>query len=910
MNASRTVHQKKRMLIVTRRVALIALWAMLTAGRTEAMEQKQKTASLDRGVDISAIAHAEQIVLDNGLRVILLEDHAAPVVALQTWVQFGSADEDPTYAGVAHVFEHMLFKGSKRFPEGDMAAAIESAGGNVNAWTSNDETVYHLTVSSRFWQQAFDALVDAVTQPLFDPEELRKEKEVIQEEIRRGKDSPDRELWYRIAELVWHRHPYQRPVIGYPETVDRTTREALLRIFQQWYVPNNMYFVAAGDFDRDELLERLRNTIGKVEPRPLPGRPRLPEPDQKEPRVTVFPFRAELARVELVFPGVGFDSPDVPALDLLGDLLGSGVNSQLYQRLKLDRDIVHDVSAYNYTPVDPGLFMLSASLELENLDDALAELAKTAAEAKALDVSEELLEAAKQRVISHFVYAQETYQGMARYAGRFAMVMHDPNYGQRYIAAVRDLTLDDLRAAAARWLRPERMNVAVLVPEGQDLPAADHLLKVAKRSFPASKARRRASSEDVASADAHVEELAPGVQLVVQRDAGTPVVGVSIQFRAGLPVEDPAKAGSLRLMADLWDQGTASRSAQQIEQELDQIGGSIHGTAGQDTVSLGGRFLREHLDQGLTILSDVLLHPAFPEREFTIEKTDQLREIEATRENKFRYAYKQFLEAFYGAHPYGRSLLGTTETVQAIARDDLRDLHRRVLSHLPVVVSVVGDVDVKAIAQKMRGWWRETGRSELEDVTVPEAAVPVVRGERSVADPGNQTHIIWAFPTVDRHSPDRAALRVLDAALSGMGGRLFTELRDKKSLAYSVTAFDSYPEATGFFAFYIGCAPDKRDASIAEFQRVVDELRRSGITREEVERGKRFLLGNMDIGLQATSARASAWASGQLLQGQWDYVRRFADEIAHVDRKQVQKVIERYLKPEAALLFVLDAGAK
>jgi len=167
--------------------------------------------------------HAEVHTLSNGLQVVLMEDHSAPVVALQTWVRYGSADEDLDVAGIAHVFEHMLFKGTARFPHGEIAALIEGAGGTVNAWTSYDETVYHVTIASRFWETGFDVLSDAILHSLFTPTDLDHEKEVVYEEFRRGKDNPDREIGERLFELTFTTHPYRRPIIGFEETFTRIT---------------------------------------------------------------------------------------------------------------------------------------------------------------------------------------------------------------------------------------------------------------------------------------------------------------------------------------------------------------------------------------------------------------------------------------------------------------------------------------------------------------------------------------------------------------------------------------------------------------------------------------------------------------------------------------------------------------
>ena len=186
----------------------------------------------------------------------------------RTWVHFGSADEAPAVAGIAHVFEHMLFKGTERFPHGEIAALIEGAGGTVNAWTSYDETVYHVTLSSRFWETGFDVLSDAVLYSLFDATELEREKEVVLEELWRSLDNPEREISERLFALAFTTHPYHRPVIGSEETVTKIGREDMLRVYRTWYVPNNMIFVAVGDFDTETLMQAVSERFGKI-PAPI-----------------------------------------------------------------------------------------------------------------------------------------------------------------------------------------------------------------------------------------------------------------------------------------------------------------------------------------------------------------------------------------------------------------------------------------------------------------------------------------------------------------------------------------------------------------------------------------------------------------------------------------------------------------
>ena len=844
--------------------------------------------------------------LANGLQIVLLEDHNAPVVALQTWVHFGSADEDPAVAGIAHVFEHMLFKGTARFPHGEIAALIEGAGGSVNAWTSYDETVYHVTIASRFWETGFDVLSDAVLHSLFDPTELVKEKEVVLEELRRGKDSPDRETSERLFDLAFTTHPYRRPVIGWEETVTKLSRQDMLQVFDTWYTPNNMIFVAVGDFDTSTLLAAIDKRFGAVAARPLPPRPRHEEPIQTAPRVTVFPFQAELARVEIAFPGIAARDPHTPALDLLSDLLGAGYNSVLYTELKRRHDVAHDVYAYNYTPLDRGLFLLGASGDPENTADIVRRLMQQA-RTPHLSITEPELETAKTRIISHFVHARETYQGIADQLGRCTLTYGDPNYGTGYIAAIEALRLDDIRQAATTFLNPQRANLALLVPSGAPLPDSNTVLTWAEenhqRPFSMPPTVRRNQEKVV------VLPLPGDSKLVVQTDRKAPLVSIRTVCDGGQRREPQGKEGLARLLATVWDRGTVLRSAAEIERDVDRLGAILSVSSDRDTAQISARFLKDTFAEGLGLYFDVLTEPMFPEPEVARERADQLRELSTLKENRFHFAFQHFLQAFYGAHPYNHTGLGARDGLESITRDDLLALHGTLLRPDRMVFAVVGDITVDEVLEHFQRT-APPALFEVEPGSLPVTPpLPVWSEllERIIELEGQQTHIVWGFPTVTIRHKDRYALRILDTILGGMGGRLFTELRDKKSLAYMVTSFDAYPVDRGFMALYIGCSPDKETEALSEFERILTEIKSTGVTAEELDRAKTYLEGALDIGLQSTNQRAAVYGAGELLAGRWNAYQEYLEAVRRMTGNEIQRVAQTYLDPLRSMRLILRA---
>jgi zinc protease len=852
---------------------------------------------------------AAEYTLANGLRVALLEDHSAPVVAMQTWVRFGSADEAPAVAGIAHVFEHMLFKGTERFPHGEIAALIEGAGGTVNAWTSYDETVYHVTLSSRFWHTGFDVLSDAVLYSLFDATELEREKEVVLEELWRGKDNPDREIAERLFALTYTTHPYCRPVIGSEATVTQIGREEMLQVFRTWYVPNNMIFAAVGDFDSAALLQAVEERFGRLPALDLPPRPRPAEPPQTAPRVTAFGFQAEMARVEIAFPAAAVSDAETPALDLLSDILGSGYNSILYRELKRRRDLAHDVYAYNYTPVDRGAFLLAASCVPEHVPAVVRILMQQAQHAATLTLSDAELTAAKTRIISHFVHARETYQGIAEQLGRYALTYGDANYGTRYIEAIAALQLDDLRRAAATFLVPQRANIALLLPQGASLPDRDTVLAWAQEEAATIAGAPAIHLATDGAAQVAVANLPGNRTLIVQTDRKAPLVSIRTVLDGGQRAEPLGKEGLARLCTSVWDRGTELRSAAEIEHDIDQLGATCSATSDRDTLQLSARYLKETFAEGLELYFDVLAHPLFPELEVERERADQLRELESLKENRFAFAFQHFLEAFYAPHPYGNLALGRGDSVASITRDDLLTFHRALLQAPQAVFAVVGDVSVEEVLALFQRLAPPTLFEAAPAVSFMAPAIPARSAPVThvIPMPGQQTHIIWGFPTVTLHHRDRYPLRVLDTILGGMGGRLFVELRDKKSLAYAVTTLDANALDAGFLALYIGCSPDKEAEALREFARVVHDVQHTGVTAEELERAKTYLEGVLDIGLQGTSQRTAVYGLGALQHGKWNAFQTYLEAVQHVTNADVQRVAQTYLDPAHAVQVILRA---
>ena len=851
--------------------------------------------------------------LPNGLRVVLQENHAAKVVAFQAWVAVGSADEPPELAGIAHVFEHMLFKGTARRGVGQIAHEVEAAGGEINAWTSFDQTVYHLVLASRFFDTGLDILADALQNSSFDPGELERELKVVLEEVKQGEDNPSRVATQALFGAAYSRHPYRRPVIGYTKTVKSFTRERLIDFFHRWYVANNVTLVVVGDFDVKRAQAAIAEAWGKMVSRPL-ARPRdesgKKEPQQRAPRAKVVTQEVRETQVGVAFHIPGIHHDDTAPLDLLAIILGQGDSSRLTLGLKRRDQLVTDAFAYAYTPRDPGLLVAGATLPPGELDAAFAGLLRETFRLRHEEVGDTELDKAKAIIESDAIYQKETVQGQARKLGFFETVGGGIDWEDEYNRQVRAVTPATLMAAARKYLTVDNATIAALVPEGKsgeakklegELVAA---LERASRDAESRWAPRKAApARDEEVVRLH---LPSGARFLVKRDPSVGLVAMRAVWMGGLRYEDARTNGVNNLLAALVTRGTRSRSGDELAHEIEAMAGSIGGFSGRNSFGLRGEMLARHWERGLELLADCILVPAFSDEELAKERRQALEEIRTQADNISSETFRLFQQTLYQKHPYRLDVIGTADSVAALTRKKLVDYYKRHMSPSQMTLAVVGDVDPRAVVQKARALFGATAEKGATAPAAPalpwDAAHPIVGREVEKFQNKQQAHVVYGFPGTTITDPDRFSLEVLATILSGQGGRLFVELRDKRGLAYRVSAFSVEGVDPGYFAVYIATSPQNLATARSGIEDELGKIAAVPVPRAELERAKRYLVGAHEISLQRRAALASTLAFHEAYGVGWDEYRRYAPGILAVTAGDVQRVAQKYLVRERAIV--------
>ncbi|MBK6689733.1 MAG: insulinase family protein [Deltaproteobacteria bacterium] len=852
-----------------------------------------------------------ETTLKNGLRVIVEENHASKVVAAQVWVRVGSADERPEEAGIAHVHEHMLFKGTERRKVGEIAADVEAAGGDINAWTSFDQTVYHVTIASRELPVALDILADAVQHSSFDSDELGRELEVVLEELRRGNDTPSRVASEMLFRAAYDAHPYFRPVIGYVDTVKSFTRSMIVDFYKRWYQPRNMCLVVVGDVSADDVVARAEKLFeSDRNAGALPDRVRAKEPVQAGLRSVVKSQDIQETHLGVAWHGTNLADEDTPALDVLSILLGTGESSRLFRRLKRERELVNDCYAYSYTPQDPGLLVVGAQIHGEKIEEAFTALLEETWRLCYEEPERAELDKAKTIILSDAVYQKETVQGIARKIGYFELVAGSVAFEDLYYAKVKEVTPEDVKRVAKKYLRPEAFSVATLLPtahEGQMTEAK--VQAIAKAVHAKLEAEHERPRFTLGALQVAKTKLSNGATLLVREDRGVPIVSIRAAATGGLLAEQPSDNGISQLVGELVCRGTEKYSAEQIIEETDAMAGGISGQAGRNSLGLRGEFLRDSWERGFELFSSCLLEPAFPVLEIEKERKNQLEDIAARQDNLSAIAFDRFAEALYGQHPYAMPTQGTAESVKGLTREQLVSAFHSQLAPDRLTISVVGAVDVdrtiKLIESRIGTRQRHVDARTIVRPAVPVA--PTAPKDAHYAKEKEQAHLVLGFLGVAMNDERRYALEVLSSVLGGQSGRLFLELRDKQSLAYSVSAFSLDGLDPGYFAVYIGTSNDKVDTAERGMRAELEKILETEVTAPELSRAQRYLIGAHEISLQRMSARAATMALNECYGFGYDAHARYADRIAGVTSQQIREVARQIIRFDRVVRSVVAA---
>ncbi len=840
-----------------------------------------KIPSLPPGVAITT--------LDNGLTIIVREDRSAPVVSAQAWCMAGSVHEGKWLgAGLSHVLEHMLFKGTTTRPGSRIDREVQEAGGYMNAYTSFDRTVYHIDVPATGAHTAVDILCDIMQHATLPADELAKELDVIRREMDMGQDDPGRRSSRRLFETAYTRSPYRYTIIGYPDIFNEIKAVDIRSYYAEKYAPNNVFYVVVGDVNRDEVIAQIRTAYEKSKTKALSPMVLPEEPRQTAPREVIEEASIELGHFHFSWHIPELRHPDVPVLDVLAVLLGSGRSSRLFQQIREKQGLVHHVDAWTYSPGNSGLFGMSAVVDPEKMiaarDAMLAEVEKM----KTATISTGELGKAVKQFISATLAMRKTMEGQAQNLGSNWLAANDLNFSERYLAAVKQVRPDDILRVAREYLTAENRTIYALLPNG----TAPKLSITTEENF------------------AHAIqkfEFPNGLRLLIKEDHRLPFVEFRAMFQGGVLAETKDDNGITQLSSRMLLKGTSHRSARDIATEIESVGGSIDSYGGNNSFGVNVEALSSDFEISLDLLADVLLNPVFPADALEREREVQIADIYSQKDNLLKSASVAMRRALFGTSGYGLDSTGREEAITKLKAASLKSFHKKMATPNNCVLAIYGDVEtieVKAAVEKAFGHWK-TGRAVKELIHVPsEMPVALVQRVEETRDK-KQAVVVIGFPGSTLYDEDHFALELIQESCSDLGSRLFMRIREQLGLAYYVGAQHFAGVAPGYFAFYAGTEPAKAALVEQEILKEAALLRAEGLTDEELKRAKAKIIGQKKIARQEIGHLASMTALDELYG--LGYQRSELDDAKYeaVTLEQVKAAAQKYLRPEAVVVAVV-----
>ena len=827
---------------------------------------------------------AQKWVLPDGLTVIVQEDHSAPVASVQAWCATGSIDEDERIgAGLSHILEHMLFKGTKTRTTNAIAQKIQDVGGYINAYTSFDRTVFWIDVPKDGVATALDVLSDAVMNSTLPPEEYLKEQEVIRREFAMNLDDPDRMTGLLLFATAYQKHPYRLPVIGQMEIYNQLTQEQVMQYYKTRYVPNNLTFIVAGDVDPEKVHQQLADFFKAYPEKSLKPVFIPEEPPQLGRREVHNEFATELTRLSLAWHIPEITHPDVPALDLLSTILGDGRSSRLYRRVREEAGLAFAVSAFSYTPGDPGLLGIDATVDPKKREAAQQLILQIIGEVKQAGVTSEELMKAKKISLSHHLDALATMRGQASDIGGNWMLTRNLNFSRDYLAAVQKVTLDDIRRVAGKYLVDANLTVVSLNPKGSLIAKGE-------------------GAKPISAGEVQKFELSNGLRILVREDARLPLVSMTAVFRSGLLAETPQTNGVTRLMAKALLKGTKTRTAEQIANQIEAVGGSIGSDAGNNSCSVSLHVTKPDLKLGVDLLSDVLLNATMPEKAVAREKEVQMAGLKEEDEQPATVARNILRAALFGDHPYALRANGSPDSVQRLTQKDLLDFRDRYLVAKNGVISVFGDIkaaEVKKVLEQTLSAMKP-GALTLTDAhpAAPLRQITNIESRKEKA----QGVIMVGYRGVDIFSKDRHALELIDEASSDLGSRFFIRIREQMGLAYYVGASQMQGLVPGLFAFYLGTDPQKIEPVKTALLDEIRKLASDGLTSEELMRAKKKLIGQQQIANQSNDSFGYQCALDELYGLGFNHYKSLEHDVEAVTLDDVKRVAGKYFRDQPYVL--------
>jgi zinc protease len=832
-------------------------------------------------------------LLENGLRIITVEDHSAPLVSAVWSAHVGDSAEPPDFAGNSHYLEHLLlFRGTEKYPKNQIGEWAAGRGGYFNGYTWYDYTAFVLMTAIDDLDGILDRHEQMMFHGSFSGQDFETEKKAVFEELRSGLDTPYGYIWRASP---YHMYPeetfYSRSTIGTIETVQAASVERVREYYKSYYIPNNMTLAVVGDFDTDDLLQEIEQRFGAYPAGDVPES--IYKPVAMKAGVNVLAEERDLGKAYFLMAveGPRANSPEWFPYAVLSEYLAGGKTSVLYSDLVTEKELLDDISMGAYARrYAKGWQGIDGETEPGKAVAAVDALWQAVEGVKRSGVSDEDLDFARQRMLKTHWQSLDDINEVAE-----SLAVADANGDYRLFAdfekRLNAVTTADVQAVARKYLTPSDFFLMAVFPPGeipQDFAA----------SIQANAEKLGRSSGSVASV-----KLESGATLLHEAKSGAPMESYTAAIRAG--GRDGASAGVAEAVANMMVRETEQYSKNELQNLLDENGFTLAANTSRDGTYIRVQSPAGNSDRAMALLMDVLTNPAFSEGEWNDTRSEMIADLEGDKDQPRTVAADLLTRAVFAGTDYGRSNADELAALQEMSAKDLKQFWSRQYKANSIAVAYTGDASSAEIQAGLTPLAGLKGKSPSRDpIEVPAAeAITHVREEM----PGKtQINLFITWHAPDIGSDDWILWQLAEKAMGGdLASRLW-KLRQDEGLAYSVGMAGLNSTAQPLTAVYMATAGEKREAALAAIHREIARVQ-SGLSQEELDRVKASYLANLNR-LDRTAARRSNRHAGWWISG-FEANRRgqLTDVVGAATLEDVNRVIRDVLKPEK-YVFV-EAGA-
>lgn len=826
-------------------------------------------------------------ILDNGLIAILKEVPSSGLVSIDARVKAGSAYEGEfSGSGISHLVEHMIFKGTPKRGPAMIEKEIRTLGGTINGATTHDYTTFTITIPKEHISYALDVLSDSLFNANMHPKELQKERDVILKEIRLNRDDPMRHISRLLWSTVFDKHPYRHPIIGYEALFRKLTRDDLSKYHKKMYVPNNIILALVGDIGQKEMLNEINKHFQHIERTPFEEKALPQEKPQATKRTQDISLELEMAYFALGYRSVDGLDPDMPALDILSVILGQGQSSRLNANIYRNKNLVYSIGAWNHTPHDPGIFIISGVTEPEKLRPALGAIGEEINNIKKGDIDEDELKRAKAMISSEYIYSLQTLSDQARDLATNEVFTGDFDFTKKYLEKINAVTADEVGRVAKLYLNDSSLSVITLSPPSKEA----------------------ISKEKEKSAQKNIEKftLPNGLRFLLMEERSLPTVSMIAVCQGGLRAEQEATCGISNLTSLMMLKGTSSKSEEDISKMIEMMGADLAYFSGNNTFGIRLDLLKRDIDKSLELFNDIIVNPSFPDDILQREKNSVMAAIKAIDDDIFNKGMKIFQETLFKIHPYRFQTIGRIDSVKNLTKDDLSEFHKSYFIPNNMVLAIYGDIHAQGLKD-----WIEKNFSILKKRPTPKFTSVIEPDQTQIRQnlktiQKEQSLVIMGFKGATIRGKDRYTLQLISAVLSGISGRLSARLREDLGTAYAVGSLSVPGVDPGYFALYAATTSVNIERTKIEFLRQIELLNKKGLTKDEIDSAKKELIGNQRIALQSNSSLAYQSALDEIYGLGYDNYLQYPKIMNSITRKDVIDASRKYLKPNAFTLIIIE----